>query len=106
MQLEANISTALGRFLAGALLAVSLVWLAGCPAEQSERCRTLCKELVTCVEAVETKLVIDENECTTTCTSLERDPEGKALVDEYAACVRSRSTCEEQLTCNQLAVSQ
>lgn len=113
MQRKANKRAARGRLLRSlrasvwaAVALVGLVGLAGCPAEQSERCRQLCKDLVSCVEESNTRLVIDGNECTTTCTSLERDPEGKALVDQYAACVRSRQGCEEQLTCNQLTGSQ
>lgn len=77
-----------------------LVVLAGCPASQSERCKQICKELAVCVETLErTDLAIDENECTSTCTALERDSQGKKRVDEQVACVHSAASCEAKLAC-------
>ena len=87
----------------GGLLAlvIALLGATGCPAGESARCRDLCKSVVACVEALnQDKVVIDETECTITCTSLERDPEGKQRVDEYAACVRN-ADCTKRLSCNE-----
>lgn len=73
---------------------------AGCPAGESARCRDLCQTVVACVESLnQDDVVIDETECTITCTSLERDPEGKATVDAYAACVTQANDCPARLAC-------
>lgn len=82
------------------LLLACTSWL-GCPAEQSERCRELCQDLATCVDSQgTTDLVIDEHECTSTCTALERDPEGKKQVDEYAQCMAKADGCSERIACD------
>jgi hypothetical protein len=86
----------LGLLLAGAS------WL-GCPAQQSERCRELCRDLTACVENQgTTELVIDEHECTSTCTALERDPEGKKRVGQYAECVAKSDDdeCTARIACD------
>lgn len=86
------------------LAAVALVWstaLTACPAGQSSRCRDLCQTVVACVESLDkSDVVIDETECTITCTSLERDPQGKNKVDEYALCLQNAKDCEARLSCN------
>ena len=80
--------------------AVLLAILSACPASQSSRCKDICTELVTCIETRgRTDVAIDENECTSTCTALERDSEGKKRVDAHAECVRKASTCEAKLAC-------
>ena len=85
--------------VSAALLSLPLVF-AGCPAGESARCRDLCQTVVTCIESLnQDEVVIDETECTITCTSLERDPEGKAKVDDYAACIRAATDCSAQLAC-------
>ena len=79
---------------------MGLVTSAGCPAGESERCRTLCKTVVACVDKLnEDSAVIDENECTVTCTSLDRDPEGKTQVDAYAECMSYAADCQAKLAC-------
>lgn len=45
-------------------------------------------------------LVIDETECTITCTALERDPEGMRKVDEYESCLRDAPDCAGRLECS------
>lgn len=92
-----------GAFVASALL---LTLAAGCPAGESARCRDLCQHVVACVESLnQDDVVIDEAECTTTCTSLDRDPEGKATVDAYAACLRQASDCAAKLACKSAAAT-
>jgi hypothetical protein len=87
-------------FWLGLLLGGTL--LCACPAEQSSRCRELCQSLVKCADDQEhVIMVIDENECTTTCTALERDPEGKKRVDQYALCADKATDCAARLQCRQ-----
>lgn len=80
---------------------MAVAWLAACPASQSSRCKELCHSMVKCIETLEaTDVDIDETECTATCTALERDTEGKKLVDEHARCVASAGDdCEALLAC-------
>ena len=78
--------------------------LAACPAGQSTRCRDLCQTVVACVESLDKNdVVIDETECTITCTALERDIEGRKKVDDYATCVREAPNCEAKLDCQAAA---
>ena len=91
----------------GLVALCGLLALAGCPAGESARCRELCQRVVACVESQEkSEFVIDETECTITCTSLERDPEGRRRVDQYATCVREADGCAARLQCNEAAAGQ
>lgn len=73
----------------------------GCPAPQSSRCKDVCRRMVMCIEALDRQdIAIDENECTATCTTLERDVEGKKRVEEHAQCVdKADNDCEALLAC-------
>jgi hypothetical protein len=83
--------------LASAML---LAALSACPASQSSRCMKICQEQVECIEKLgRTDIRIDQNECTSTCTALERDTEGKKRVDAHAACVDKASDCDAKLAC-------
>jgi hypothetical protein len=83
--------------LASALLVAAL---AACPAPQSSRCKEICQEQARCIEELgRTDIRIDQNECTSTCTALERDVEGKKRVDAHAACVEKASDCDAKLAC-------
>ena len=94
------------RLLCTAALLLAAPLLLGCPAGESARCRELCQQVVTCVEwSGNNDLVIDETECTTTCTALERDPQGRKKIDDYADCVNRAGDCDDQLKCNGPAAS-
>jgi hypothetical protein len=81
-------------------LAMLLAALSACPASQSSRCKEVCQQQVQCIEDLgRTDIRIDQNECTSTCTALERDAEGKKRVDAHAACVTKASNCEDKLAC-------
>lgn len=82
-------------------IAIAVV-LSACPASQSQRCRDVCRRMVKCIETLDRKdIAMDENECTTTCTALERDSdEGKKRVDEHVQCVSAADgKCEAILAC-------
>ena len=82
------------------LLLVMLA-LVGCPSSQSSRCKKLCQSQIECVEKLARDDVrIDETECTSACNALERDSDGKKLVDDFATCIASAAgDCEQILAC-------
>ena len=80
---------------------IALFAITACPASQSSRCKKLCQRQIECIESLARDYVrIDKHECTSACTVLERDSEGKKRVDEFAACVDNAANCEALLNCH------
>lgn len=83
-----------------ALLAF-LVTVAGCSSSPSEECKQVCRREAECADEMnDPNLKIDQDECTTVCTALQRDPEGRQIVDEHVACVAAAGSCEDVLACS------
>ncbi len=81
-------------------LLLALAVLAGCAAPRSQRCREMCRREARCVDtSEETELTFDADECEAACTALERDAEGKRLVDDHATCLGQAESCEQVLAC-------
>jgi hypothetical protein len=82
-------------------VALLLVALAGCSGGGSERCTEMCKRETECVEeqSKSENLKYDQDECVSTCVSLERDPQEKLKVDRHYECFKKTSTCAELMEC-------
>lgn len=84
------------------VLGALVFWLASaCTTPQNSRCKELCQRQIECTELEEQKkALIDEHECTSACSALDRDSEGKKLVDSYAACIEAAGKdCRAVLAC-------
>lgn len=82
-----------------ALLAV--VVMLGCSSSPSEECKQVCRREAECADEInDPNLKIDQDECTTVCTALQRDPEGRELVDRHVECVGAAGSCEAVLACS------
>ncbi|WP_428262600.1 hypothetical protein [Haliangium sp.] len=78
------------------LLALS----SACSSSRSPRCKELCQREARCVrEQRRLDMHFDEAECVAACTALDRDNEGRHIVDEHAACVDRASDCNAVLGC-------
>jgi hypothetical protein len=78
-----------------ALLAAIALLAVGCSQPRSQRCRDLCALEARCAEEQDENAkgqTFDEGECVAACTALERDNEGRARVDEHAACLTAAGT--------------
>ena len=88
------------RGLRCAALAAALVVGAGCAAQRSERCQQICSRQGECAESDEAKgQNFDQSECVSACAALERDTEGKPIVERHEECMRKAQTCDEVLAC-------
>lgn len=83
-----------------ALAASCALVAVACTAPKSEVCRKVCARESECVETKSPdEAAFDESECVAACAALEHDPGFKKLVDDHAACVASKKTCPEVLSC-------
>lgn len=81
-------------------LAVLLAALAACSSTRSPRCKEICQREARCIrELRSTDIPLDEAECISACTVLDRDSEGRRIVDEHAQCIQRAGTCEAMLAC-------
>jgi len=91
----------------GVTVAVCLAgWPAGCTNSPNSRCKQLCQRQIECIEQQDLKRqaierpFIDEHECTSACTALDNDSEGKKLVDAHGSCVElAGEDCSAVLAC-------
>lgn len=72
-----------------------------CTSSRSPRCKVICQQEAGCIhELRELDIDFDEAECIAACTALDRDSEGKQLVEQHEQCVNSAgSNCEAMLQC-------
>lgn len=83
-----------------AVVIIAALLLAACPASQSQRCKQLCQQQIACIESLDkSDILIDENECTSACSALERDSEGLERVNQHESCINEAKSCEERLAC-------
>ena len=79
---------------------VAVLLCAACPASQSQRCKKLCQQQIACIESLDkSDIRIDENECTSACSALERDSEGLERVNQHERCINQATSCEQRLVC-------
>jgi len=82
-----------------ALLTIAAT-LAACSSSPSKRCQDVCQREAYCTEELrDPNLKIDADECTSVCTALERDNEGKKIVDQHIECAKAASDCRSLLAC-------
>lgn len=82
-------------------LLLAFVAFAGCSSSPSEECKQVCRREAECADEMnDPNLKIDQDECTTVCTALQRDPEGRQLVDRHVECVAAADSCEGVLACS------
>ena len=85
------------------LLSLSLLALSACGSNGSEACKDVCKREAECAEkrvaAGDESAKYDQNECTAACVDLERDSQGKELVENHIRCAKQAKTCAELLEC-------
>ncbi len=81
--------------LVGAMF-VLLAALAGCTEPRNEACRKVCEQEASCYDSVD-NYRFDQDECTTACSALMRDAEGKKFVDNHIKCVDEHPGCDELL---------
>ena len=87
-----------------AVIALAIAALSGCSEAQSERCRDVCQQETECAaksgEASDDGFKYDQDECIAACVALERDPDGKMLVDKHIECAKKAGTsCASLLQC-------
>jgi hypothetical protein len=88
-----------------AMRRLALVWLlcvaaSACADAKSPRCKQICDHEARCAgEDEEPRRKFDEAECVEACTLLERDAQGRKLVDRHAACVEAAATCDDVAAC-------
>jgi hypothetical protein len=83
-----------------ASFAFLLVLLAACPSSRSPRCKQICQRESQCIrEQRRLDIHFDEAECIAACTVLDRDGEGRRIVDEHAGCIERAGACEAVLEC-------
>lgn len=83
-----------------ASFALALAILAACSSSRSPRCKEICQRESQCIREVrQIDVHFDEAECISACTVLDRDSEGKRIVDEHAQCIGRASECEAVLQC-------
>jgi hypothetical protein len=93
-----------------ALVLAVAVAVAACSAPRSARCKKVCEVYDDCTESTEIGAVardeldravkFDETECVAACAALDRDAEGRLLVDQHIACVeRAGTDCKQVLAC-------
>ncbi len=74
--------------------------IAGCSAQASDRCESVCKRAEDCAETMkDPNFKFDKGECTAACSFLEKDDKGNELVARYSTCLSTAKTCEEVIAC-------
>ena len=79
--------------LVGAMFVLSAA-LAGCTEPRNEACRKVCEQEASCYDSVD-NYKFDQDECTTACSALMRDGEGKVFVQEHIKCVDDAPSCTD-----------
>ena len=80
---------------------LALVLAAGCSASKSPRCKAMCEREAQCVaEREQPEARFDEGECVVSCSALERDDEGRELVDRHEACLEEATSCADVFACD------
>jgi hypothetical protein len=83
-----------------AWFALALVMLAACSSSRSPRCKQICQRESQCIrELRQVDIHLDEAECISACTALDRDAEGHRIVDEHAQCIGRAADCSAVLQC-------
>ncbi len=91
---------ALPWFVVSITLCGLLLSLWGCSSARSPRCKELCRQEALCVsELNRLDSSFDETGCFDACIALERDSEGRKLVDAHEACVNAADTCLAKMSC-------
>jgi hypothetical protein len=91
------------------VLAVAFA-VAACSAPRSARCKEVCEIYDDCSESpaiaaaagdeLDRVVKFDETECVAACAALDRDAEGRLLVDRHIDCVeRAGGDCHQVLAC-------
>jgi hypothetical protein len=81
-------------------IAIALALVVGCAESHSPRCKQVCEREAECIEQLgDERERLDKAECASQCTSLERDREGKELVDQHLECAAAALTCAQLLAC-------
>ena len=87
-------------------LLVLILLVTACATERaSEQCKEVCKREAQCVEQMNEEKKdgpeqkFDQSECIAACAALERDAEGKKLVEKHVACAASAADCTALLSC-------
>ena len=83
-----------------ASLALAIALLAACSSSRSPRCKEICQRESQCIREIRRlDIQLDEAECISACTVLDRDSEGQRIVDEHAQCIGAAGDCEAVLRC-------
>jgi hypothetical protein len=83
-----------------ASFAFLLVIVAACSSSRSPRCKEICQRESQCIrELRRLDIHFDEAECIAACTVLDRDSEGRRIVDQHAQCIERAGQCEAVLQC-------
>lgn len=81
---------------------IVLITLAACSEPRSEDCKSVCQRETDCAEQ-QSNLVenypYDLDECVAACVALERDKEGKLLVERHVECAKKATDCDELMEC-------
>ena len=78
----------------GALLFAAA--MTGCTEPRNEACRKICEQEASCYDSVD-NYRFDQDECTTACSALMRDNQGKQYVQRHIDCVNDNSSCDDIL---------
>lgn len=86
--------------MVSAALAALLAMLVACSSSPGSRCKEICQREARCIRELRpVDIHFDEAECVSACTVLDRDSEGRRIVDEHAECIQRAGTCEAMLAC-------
>jgi hypothetical protein len=84
-------------------LLLVLLLAGACDAGGSKRCKAVCRRHAECadkrVAAGDESAKYDVDECIAACVNLERDNEGKKIVDRHIECAKNAASCDELAAC-------
>lgn len=85
-------------------LAIACLAACACSKPQSERCRNVCQQESVCAagaaEASNDEFKYDQDECVAACVALERDSDGKQLVEKHVECAKKAGhDCQALMAC-------
>lgn len=87
----------------GAILGLVIGTTAACTQPNSTRCKQICAQEAECLETQgprEGESAFDEGDCVAACSDLERDSEGRGVVERHADCTtKAANNCAAILAC-------
>lgn len=79
------------------------IGLSACTAPQSERCKKVCQLETECAAQPKIQresIPYDLDECVAACIALERDSDGRHLVEQHVECTKkAEGSCDQLMKC-------